>query len=209
LIERTREQSDVNLQLGDVVGSLIQKTKEQKQINLQMGDAVGSLIQKTKEQDEINIAELYRLNHVEDAVGSLIDKIRTLSQSISIMESRHNSLVDSLSGSMTGSMRGSIDGAMSDIDSAVSSFLEETAYLSRGSPNYGINSIHQTAESEIPMVFGGSETSSQTSSSSRPSGRSLILGGSSSVDGGNSRTRRIVSVDFGGAENIAPDSEEE
>ena len=186
---------------------MVQKTREQGDVNLQVGDAVGSLIGRVREQDEINIGELYRLNHVEDAVGSLIEKMRSLSRSVSIMESRHNSLVESLSGSM----RGSIDGSMSDIDSVVNSFLEETRYKSRRSSSYGLNTIHQTTESERSsyIIFDGgagagaaSETlsiiSNSTSECSRHSG---------SIDGGDSRTRRIISMDFGDAKESDSESE--
>ena len=98
--------------------------------------------------NEFVIGESHRQKHLEDAVGSLIAKMRELAQTVRVLESRHGSLIDH--GSFDGSRRGSI----ADIDAAISDFLDGASVTSSGSTRSFLN---------ITVVFDGGFSSTDFS----------------------------------------------
>jgi hypothetical protein len=99
--------------------------------------------------NEFVIGESHRQKHLEDAVGSLIAKMRELAQTVRVLESRHGSLIDH------GSFDGSRCGSIADIDAAISDFLDGASVTSSGSTRSFLN---------ITVVFDGGFSSTDFSS---------------------------------------------
>ena len=99
--------------------------------------------------NEFVIGESHRQRHLEDAVGSLIAKMRDLMKTVKVLESRHGSLADC--GSFDGSRRGS----MADIDAAINDFLDGASVTSSGSTRSFLN---------ITVIFDGGVATSDFSS---------------------------------------------
>jgi hypothetical protein len=98
---------------------------------------------------EFVIGETHRQKHLEDAVGSLIAKMRELAHTVRVLESRHGSLIDH--GSFDG---GSRRGSMADIDSAINDFLDDASVISSGSTRSFLN---------ITVIFDGGFSSTDFS----------------------------------------------
>ena len=89
---------------------------------------------------EFIIGERHRQAHLEDAVSSLISKMRDLMKTVKILESRHGSFIDH------GSFDDSCRGSLGDIDAAVNDFLDGVSISSSGSSRSFLN---------ITVVFDG------------------------------------------------------